>query len=150
MTDWPEPHDLTYFACCNGAWGWAHDAYPDERQKVARQLRKDGVLVGEFASLNEASAAVRAALTSALPSNKRERRAFVAALRDEEEEEVRTLLERLQQQAKQSMEAYAMRLAEKSCGCSTGAYSECWFASSNTARSKGRHARGQLEGTVVV
>jgi hypothetical protein len=42
--------------------GWAQDAYPEQRKRHAQELRRAGLLVGEFPSEREAFAAAYAAL----------------------------------------------------------------------------------------
>jgi hypothetical protein len=69
-------------------------------------LREDGVLIGEFATSDEAYAAVLVAVKRALPRTERERRAAMAALRAEDEE-LRALVERQNQRTKRAMEIYA-------------------------------------------
>jgi hypothetical protein len=56
---------LTWFACCDGRRGnrvaWVLDAYPEERAGHTRDLRRHGMLVGEFPTEKEAFAAACAA-----------------------------------------------------------------------------------------
>jgi hypothetical protein len=45
---------LVWLACCDGRRAWVVTAFPSERQKCARELRKRGALVGEFTTSTDA------------------------------------------------------------------------------------------------
>jgi hypothetical protein len=40
--------DLVWLACCNSGKAWVLSAFPSERQKLTRDLRRRGALVGEY------------------------------------------------------------------------------------------------------
>jgi hypothetical protein len=47
-------HALVWLACCTGEKAWVVGASPNERQKLTRNLRRRGALIGEYTTSGEA------------------------------------------------------------------------------------------------
>jgi hypothetical protein len=45
---------IVWLACCDGRRAWVVTAFPGERQKRTRELRRRGTLVGEYTTSTDA------------------------------------------------------------------------------------------------